>query len=96
MRIATRWVALAAVLPAALVFAGCDKTVDSGDLESKISDNIKQQVGQKVKVDCPSDITAKKGKVVNCTIALPSGKKVKAVVTLKDDNGKFSYTVPQQ
>ncbi len=89
-----RWMAVAAVLPAALVISGCDKTIDSGDLEKKITENINTQVKQKVKVDCPGDITAKKGKVLTCTITLANGSTAKAIVTLQDDNGKFSYTVP--
>lgn len=88
--------ALLAVVPAAmLALAGCDKTIDSGDLENKLSENIKQQAGQSVTADCPSDIKAKKGKTFDCTITLQNGNKVKAKVTLEDDNGKFSYTVAQ-
>ncbi len=93
MNLPLRWISLAAVLPAAVVLAGCDKTLDSGDLQSKIATNIKTQVGQTVKVKCPGDIKAKKGTIATCTVTLPNGSTVKAHVTLQSDNGKFSYVL---
>jgi hypothetical protein len=95
MRSYSKYLVLAAVVPAAFFIAGCDKTVDTGELQSKIAENIKTQVGQKVTVKCPDDIKAKAGNKVNCTVTLANGTKVKAVVTMKDDNGNFSYTVAQ-
>lgn len=90
-----RWIPVVAVLPVAIALSGCDKTLDQGDLEKKIGDNIQTQVGQKVKVKCPSDIKAKKGTTATCTVTLPNGSKVNAKVTLQDDNGKFSYSISQ-
>lgn len=88
-----RWVACAAVLPAVLVFSGCDQTIDAGDLEQYIAKNVKQQVGQDVKVKCPSDIVAKKGKTLTCTVTLTSGALATATVTLLDDKGQFTYAI---
>ncbi len=85
--------ACVAILPAALILAGCDKTIDSGDLEGEIAKNIKQQVGETVTVSCPDDITAKKGKTFTCKVTRKTGAPVIAKVTLLDNEGKFSYAL---
>lgn len=88
-----RWAAAVVALPIAFLFAGCSQTLDTGDLQKKIEDGVSSQNGVKVKVKCPDDIEAKKGKIVTCTATTTSGQKASIVVTLLDDNGKFSYRV---
>jgi hypothetical protein len=96
MRSATRWIAAAAVVPCALVVAGCGKTISASDLENKITANIEAQAKQTVKVNCPgSTVTVKKGKVVNCTVTLKDGRTVAVIVTLQDDWGRSSTRGPR-
>lgn len=87
--------AVLAVPVLALSLSGCTKTIDEGDLEGKISDNIAKQLGgQKPKVDCPGGKKAKKGNTFNCTATL-AGQKATIIVELIDDGGRFRYSVRQ-
>lgn len=87
--------AVLAVPVLALSLSGCTKTIDEGDLEGKISDNISKQLGgQKPKVDCPGGKKAKKGNTFDCSATL-AGQKATIVVKLTDDSGKFTFQVKQ-
>lgn len=90
------------LLPAAaaltLVAAGCGtKTVDTNDLEQQLVDQLAPQAGvnkDQISVDCPSDQKAEKGRSFDCTLTAPDGSKVKVVVTLTNDSGHYTATVP--
>jgi hypothetical protein len=92
MRIPSAWVALVAVVPVALVLGGCDKTIDTDDLQKTIQESVQSTSDVKVKsVSCPDDIKAEKGKKFDCTVTPTSGSPVKITVTLIDNDGKFTY-----
>jgi len=87
-----------AVLPlaagAALLFAGCEKKLDTGKLEGKVKDGIEQQAKIKIKsVKCPSDVKVKKGNTFNCTATSVAGQKATVKVTQSDDKGNVRYEV---
>jgi Domain of unknown function (DUF4333) len=93
MNTGTRWAVGVALIPAAFVIGGCARTVDTDQLQKQIETNIKTQVKQGVKVKCPSDITAEKGKKVLCQVKLANGIRVTLQATLVDDNGRFTFVI---
>jgi len=80
-------------VPMVLALTGCDRPIDTGQLQDEIAKNVKQQVGVTVKVTCPKDIEAKKGKTFDCLIKEPTGAVATAKVTLTDDKGGFAYDI---
>lgn len=95
----SRSVLLAAAGAMALVAGGCGtKTIDTGDLEDKLAKELAPQGGVKpdqIKVDCPDDQKAEKGKSFDCTLTAPDKSTAKIVVTLTNDSGHFTATVPE-
>ena len=76
----------------ALAFGGCSKTINSGKLESKLKEGIQKQFGVQVKkVDCPSNVKAKKGNTFTCKAYSASGQVQKFTVTQDDNNGHVHY-----
>jgi len=102
----TKLALAAAAGAAALAFVGCsaevsvgDKTLDSSDLESQLTDQLSKQAGvdpSKVSVDCPDDQKVEKGAKFTCELTAPNGDKVTVDVTLTDDEGNYDATVPKQ
>jgi hypothetical protein len=92
-------IALSAAGALALVAAGCgSKTIDDGDLEQKLAELLAPQAGEdpkNVSVDCPDDQEVEKGRKFDCEITTTDGSKVRVVVTLTNDDGGFSATVPR-
>ena len=97
--------AVAAVVPLlALGTAGCSfsiggDTIDSGDLESELADQLAPQAGVDpgdVSVSCPDGQEAKEGSKFSCELTAPNGDKVRVDVTLTDDKGGFEAVVPPQ
>lgn len=89
-------VALASALPlAAALAAGCGTTtLNTDEAEKQIAAGIEKQTGVKLlKVDCPSDVEAKKGKTFHCTLTVPNGRKVRLTAVQTSDDGKFTYRV---
>lgn len=87
---------LAAALPwAAAAAAGCGTTtLDTNGAEKQIAAGIEKQTGVKLrKVECPSDIEAKKGKTFHCTLTAPNGQKIGLTAVQTSDDGRFRYTV---
>ena len=85
--------ALLGVAPALL--AGCGtKTVQGNAVEQKVADGLQRQVGQRpADVRCPDKIEAKAGAKARCTIVGSDGSEIGMTVTMKDDQGNFSYVV---
>jgi hypothetical protein len=89
--------ALSAVTALALTACGT-KTLDDKDLEGKLQTELSKQAGvdpANVKVACPGDQEVKKGHKFDCTLTAPNGDKVKVNVTLTNDDGEFTATVPE-
>jgi uncharacterized protein DUF4333 len=87
-------------LAAVLALTGCEKTIDSGDLESQLADQLAPQLNttvDQVSVDCPDDEKVEDGNEFDCTLDdEKSGQSVDVRVTLEGDDGKFSaVTVPK-
>jgi hypothetical protein len=80
MSMGVRACALAA---AALLVAGCGKTVlDEANTEVTIEQDVERATGEKVaSVDCPSDVEVKKGETFECVVTFQNGKR--SVETLK-------------
>lgn len=86
---------LAPVLPLAAAAAGCGtSTLNTDEAEKQIASGIEKQTGVKLrKVDCPSDVEAKKGKTFHCTLVAPNGSKVGLTAVQTSDDGKFVFRV---
>jgi hypothetical protein len=84
----------------ALLASGCGtKTIDSDSLEQQLAKLLAPQAGEDpkdVSVDCPDDQEVKKGHKFDCEITTTDGSKVRVVVTLTNDDGHFSATVPRE
>jgi hypothetical protein len=98
-----------ALLALAAASAGCSasadvtigegKTLDAGELETELADQLAPQAGVKpsdVSVACPDDQAVEKGAKFNCTLRTPNGDEVQVNVTLTDDSGGFDAVVPKQ
>jgi hypothetical protein len=80
------------VAPAAVfALAGCDKTLKTDSIEPQIEKTIEQSGTQVTSVDCPGDVTAKKGAKFDCTAKLANGKEVKVQVTQTDGEGRVVF-----
>jgi hypothetical protein len=84
---------LVTAVAAALVLTACGKSLDSADLEQKLTDSLASTGTQyaDAKVTCPDDIPAEKGKHVTCTVNTASFGSVKIDVVQLDDRGRFRY-----
>ena len=74
----------------ALAATGCGD-VDTGKAEDAIEKGIREQTGAKeVRVDCPSDVEAKKGDTFECR-ATVAGETAPVSVTQQDDDGNIRW-----
>ena len=79
---------IVAALVAATALAGCgDKKIDQGkaeDLARKVADSgtIKTK-----SIECPSDVTAEKGKSFDCDLEYQDGAKGTITLHMTDDEG---------
>ena len=99
MTLKLRGAAVAASLALALVAAGCTKTVDSGQMEEDLRDQLAQQANvdpADVSVDCPDDQDAEEGNKFDCTLTAPNGDEVTVNVTITNGGDSFEAEVPQQ
>jgi hypothetical protein len=87
---------LAALACAAIALGGCTQTVDSGDAEGKIEDEVKRQRNIEVDVNCPSDMEAKKGQRYQCTLTEPSKVQLPVTLEMTDDDGGFRFEVGEK
>ena len=81
-------VAAAGVL---LSLAGCSKQLNTDKLEPQIEKAFTQSGAAVESVDCPGDVSAKKGDKFECTVTTKGGKKGKVEVTQTDDNGHVVF-----
>ena len=92
MRRLRQLTSIAACTSLAFGLAACDKKINTGKLESKLKDGIGKQFNVKVsKVDCPSDVKAKKGNTFTCTAHGANGQTQKFKVTQDDNEGHVHY-----
>jgi hypothetical protein len=92
MRSLRHVMSIAACASLALGFAACEKTINTGKLEGKLKEGIQKQFGVKVsKVDCPSDVKAKKGKTFTCKAHAANGQIQKFTITQDDNEGHVHY-----
>jgi hypothetical protein len=97
---------LAAAVPVlAFGAAGCSfsiggsDTIDAGDLEQQLAEQLAPQGGvdpADISVACPNDQKVEKGAKFQCELTAPNGDKVPVDVTLTDDEGGFDAVVPPQ
>lgn len=87
--------AIAAAPVALLALTGCEKTLKTDSIEPQIEKTIEQRGTNVESVQCPSDVTAKKGGKFECTAKLQNGNEVKVQVTQTDDKGHVVF-VPAQ
>ena len=85
--------ALLAAAAVSIAFAGCgDKTIDESKAESEIAKGVERQTqARDVKVNCPSDVKAKKGDTFDCDLTAAGGQKAKVNVTQQDDDGNVRW-----
>ncbi len=90
----SRLFATALALAAVIALAACgEKTLDTADAEDEISDKLEGQ-GRPApdKVECPDDMTAKKGKTYTCKLTAGEDE-LDVKLTMLDDDGKFEFEV---
>ncbi len=85
---------LVLVLAVPLLLAGCAQKIKTGQMESKIAEDYARGIGVKPKVDCPDGRKAEKGNTFECAATIGS-EKVKLLVTVVDDGGRFTYVTKQ-
>ena len=99
MTLKLRGIAAAAIIALASLAAGCGSTVDSGQMEEDIADQLSKQAGvdaADVSVDCPDDQEAEEGNKFDCTLTAPNGDDVTVNVTITDGGDSFEAEVPPQ
>ena len=79
-----RWAALA--LGLALV-AGCEKTLETKNIQTKIESEVKSRSWPMKSVSCPPKVKAKKGDKFTCTVELEDGQTVTMGVVQQDEVG---------
>src|SRR3954468_8569727 len=85
---------LVLVLPV-LGAGGGTTSVDTDKGEAFITKAITTQVGAQVKsVDCPENVTAKKGERFECDVTGADGSTGAAVVTQQNDKGRVTVRTP--
>jgi hypothetical protein len=94
----TAWM-LPSVALGALALTACGtKTLNSDELEHTLAKQLAPQGGVKpsdIKISCPDDVTVEKGRKFDCQLRAPDGSKVSVKVTLTNDSGHFTATVPR-
>lgn len=86
--------AIAALVLAAFLAAGCgDTVIDDAKTEAAIEQNIERSVGKKVTaVDCPSGVEVEKGKTFDCTLTLTGGKEETATMKILNEGADIELT----
>jgi hypothetical protein len=77
----------AGVMALALASCSTTTTIDQKKAEKLILDNVSGANVKPEKVDCPSDVEAKKGETFTCTVSYDNGTEGKATVHMTDDEG---------
>ncbi|MGI8727064.1 MAG: DUF4333 domain-containing protein [Solirubrobacterales bacterium] len=87
------------ILAAAALSACGTETIDAGDLEQELAEQLSPQARvdpADVSVECPEDQEVAEGSEFQCTLVAPNGDDVQVDVTLTDDQGGFEAEVPPQ
>ena len=77
------------------IATGCGaQTVEGKAVADQVSQGLERRVGQRPSaVRCPQEIEARAGNKARCTIVGSDGSEIGVTVTMRDDQGKFDYTV---
>ncbi len=87
----TKMLFSAAALVAVIALAGCEKSLETDSIEPQIKDTLTAQGLKVSSVDCPGDVTAKKGEKFECEVKTSDGETTKVEVTQTDDDGRVTY-----
>ena len=80
-------------IAATLCAAGCSRKIDTDKLEKHIAEELKKKSGTAPeKVDCPDDVTEKKGDTFECTAKADDGSKATITVEMSGE-GEVSWKV---
>jgi len=92
----TATTAIAAVLLASLLAAGCGEAeIDVGKATKFIDAAVTEQVGAQVRsVKCPESVKAKAKATFTCVVTGTDGTKGDAELTQKDDKGNLTFYAP--
>ena len=81
-----------AIVPVCLVAAGCGAdTVDTGEVESAIEQQLSGATVSVSTVSCPDDVDKEEGAKFTCDAELEGGGKAKVQVTQTSNAGDFTY-----
>jgi Domain of unknown function (DUF4333) len=84
--------ALALVIAAAFVAAGCSQKLDTGEIESGIQRDLAERTGTRIaSVDCPDDVEADQGDRFRCTARAAAGERVPVEVIQEDGDGRVRW-----
>lgn len=80
---------------AALLAAGCGSdTVETGEVEKQIEEQLSTATAEIASVSCPEEVEKEEGGRFECDAKLEGGGKAVVVVTQRDDKGReFAYEV---
>ncbi|MBA3866473.1 MAG: DUF4333 domain-containing protein [Solirubrobacterales bacterium] len=89
---AARWLAVAAIVIAAVPATGCGETViDKAKLDATVQKSLERSLGEKVSsVDCPSGLPVDPGSTFSCEATLGNGKKVTVSLKNRDEEADVS------
>ena len=82
-----------AVIAVGLVVAGCGSdTVDAGEVEAAIEQQLSSATVRVSTVSCPDDVEQEEGAKFTCDAKLEGGGKAKVQVTQTSNAGDFTYS----
>ena len=81
------------VAVAALTVIGCQSQIDHTKLESSIRDELKTKGVTMFALTCPDKLATKAGTTFKCTGTDDQGTAVSFDVTMKDEQGRVSWTL---
>lgn len=74
-----------------LTACGGGGEADIPTIQEKIEGGIHDQLGQRVTVDCPSQIDWEAGEEFHCFAEDGSGQSARVTVTMENDDGEWSW-----
>ena len=89
---ATRAAGAAAILIAGLAILACgDKVIDDAKAEDQIEANVENNLGIKVRVECPTGVKVEAGRTFSCTVTTRKGREAKAVLKILNADADVDF-----
>jgi Flp pilus assembly pilin Flp len=93
MSLLVRYGLLTALIAAALLAAGCGKTVvDDAKTEDAIEQNLKSSGNKVTAVECPAGVEVETDATFDCAVTLAGGKEATARMKILNDEADIELT----